>query len=84
MNIEDISGYILGEHGDSQVPIWSAITVGGMPLDEYAKQVGVELDKRPLPNVQKRAALRLLSLKGATFYGIAMSVSNIVEKIMKG
>lgn len=83
VNIEDIQGYILGEHGDSQVAMWSAITVGGMPLDEYAKQVGVELDKEAIAKRTKEGGAEVIRLKGATFYGIAMAVSNIVEKMMK-
>jgi L-lactate dehydrogenase len=83
VNIEDIQAYILGEHGDSQVPIWSAITVGGMPLDEYAKQAGVQLDKEAISKRTREGGAEVIRLKGATFYGIAMAVSNIVEKIMK-
>ena len=83
VNIEDINAYVLGEHGDSQVPIFSSATVAGFPLDEYARQIGVELNKEELTKRTKEAGAEIIRMKGATFYGIAMAVSNIVEAIMK-
>lgn len=83
VNIEDINAYILGEHGDSQVAIYSSANVGGFPLEEYAGQVGVELDKEAIAERTKNGGAEVIKLKGATFYGIAMAVSNIVETVMK-
>ncbi len=83
VNIEDINAYILGEHGDSQVPIYSSANVGGFPLEEYAGQVGAQLDKKAIAERTKNGGAEVIKLKGATFYGIAMAVSNIVETIMK-
>ena len=83
VNIEDVNAYILGEHGDSQVPIWSSANIGGLKLDEYASQVGVNLDKEEIAARTKDGGAEVIGLKGATFYGIAMAVSNIVETIMK-
>ena len=83
VNIEDVNAYILGEHGDSQVPIWSSANIGGFSLDEYALQVGVALDREAIAQHTKNAGAEVIGLKGATFYGIAMAVSNIVEAIMK-
>ena len=83
VNIGDVNAYILGEHGDSQVPIWSSANIGGFSLDEYALQVGVALDREAIAQHTKNAGAEVIGLKGATFYGIAMAVSNIVEAIMK-
>lgn len=83
VNIEDINAYILGEHGDSQVPIFSSANVGGFPLEDYACQVGVNLDKEAIAERTKCGGAEIIGLKGATVYGIAMAVSNIVETIMK-
>ena len=41
VNVEDIQAYVVGEHGDSQVAVWSSAMVGGFPLEDYAKQVGI-------------------------------------------
>lgn len=83
VNVEDINAYVLGEHGDSQVPIFSSATVGAFPIDEYARQVGVELDKPALTKRTKEGGAEIINKKGATFYGVAMAVSTIVEAIMK-
>lgn len=83
VNIEDINAYVVGEHGDSQVPIYSSANVGGFPLEDFAAQVGVELDQEEITAKTKNGGAEVIQLKGATFYGIAMAVSNIVETIMK-
>lgn len=83
VNVEDIQAYIVGEHGDSQVAVFSSATVGGFPLEEYANQTGVVLDKEELAEHTKNGGAEIIGLKGATFYGVAMAVSTIVETIMK-
>lgn len=83
VNVEDIQAYIIGEHGDSQVAVWSSAVVGGLPIDEYAKQVGITLDKEEIAEHTKNGGAEVIGLKGATFYGVAMAVSTIVESIMK-
>lgn len=83
VNVEDIQAYIVGEHGDSQVAAWSSAMVGGFPLEDYAKQVGVTLDKKEIAEHTKNGGSEIIGWKGATFYGIAMAVSTIVETIMK-
>lgn len=83
VNIEDINAYIIGEHGDSQVPVFSSANIGGFPLKDFAAQVDVEINEKEIAERTKTGGAEVISLKGATFYGIAMSVSNIVETIMK-
>ena len=83
VNVEDIQAYILGEHGDSQVAVWSSATVGGFPLEDYGAQMGICLDKQEIAEHTKNGGAEVIGLKGATFYGIAMAVSTIVETIMK-
>lgn len=81
VNIEDVQAYMLGEHGDSQVPIYSSAQIAGFPLEDFAKQMGVELNKEEITQKTKKGGAEIIGLKGATFYGVAMSVSNIVEAI---
>lgn len=83
VNVEDVNAYVLGEHGDSQVPIFSSANIGGCPLEVYADEVGVKLDYEEIAANTKNGGAEVIGLKGATFYGIAMAVSNIVETIMK-
>lgn len=83
VNVEDVNAYVLGEHGDSQVPIFSSANIGGCPLEVYASEVGVTLNYQEIAERTKNGGAEVIGLKGATFYGIAMAVSNIVETIMK-
>lgn len=83
VNIEDINAYVIGEHGDSQVPVFSSANIGGFPLKDFASQVDVEINEKEIAECTKNGGAEIIGLKGATFYGVAMSVSNIVETIMK-
>lgn len=83
VNIEDINAYVIGEHGDSQVPVFSSANIGGFPLKDFASQVDVEINEKEIAECTKNGGAEVIGLKGATFYGVAMSVSNIVETIMK-
>ena len=83
VNIEDINAYVVGEHGDSQVPIFSSANIGGFPLKDFANQVGAEINEQELAERTKNGGGEIIALKGATFYGIAMAVSSIVQTIMK-
>ena len=80
--LHDSTAYILGEHGDSQVPVWSSATVAGEPVDAfYQSQKGRDLDHAGIAERTKNAGGTVIKLKGATFYGVAMSTSRIVEAI---
>ncbi len=82
VDVSNVSAYILGEHGDSQVPVWSSATVAGEPVDAfYRAQKGQELDHAGIADRTKNAGGVVIKLKGATFYGVAMSTSRIVEAI---
>ena len=75
VDIRDIQGYILGEHGDTQVPIWSSVNVAGEPIDHFlpAEEEEKEKVKEQIDNKAKTGGADVISLKGATFDGIAMS-----------
>ena len=81
VDVCDINAYILGEHGDSQVPIWSRATVGGENIEDFLENSRIDLDKEMIAHKAKDAGAEIISLKGATFYGIAMTTSRIVEAI---
>lgn len=83
VNINNVHAYILGEHGDSQVAIFSSASIGGCSLEEYAAQAGVVLDQEEIAEHTKNGGAEVIGLKGATFYGIAMAASSIVEAIVK-
>lgn len=79
-----IHGYIIGEHGDSEVAVWSHTTVGGKPLLEFIvknHRLTVE-DFTTISDRVKNSAYEIINRKKATFYGIGMSVARIVRAIL--
>ncbi|MCL2037544.1 L-lactate dehydrogenase [Candidatus Saccharibacteria bacterium] len=82
----DVHAYILGEHGDSEFPAWSLANIGGQNIDAAAAQFHVDLSesvKSELGDSIKNAAYEIINRKGATYYGIAMSVARICEAILR-
>lgn len=79
-----IHGYIIGEHGDSEVAVWSHTTVGGKPLLEFIvknNRLTVE-DLTIISDSVKNTAYEIINRKQATFYGIGLSVARIVKAIL--
>ena len=85
VDIRDIQGYILGEHGDTQVPIWSSVNVAGELIDHFLPTDEKEKEEvmTEIATKARTAGADVISLKGATFDGIAMSTFRIVESILK-
>jgi L-lactate dehydrogenase len=82
---QHVHGYVVGEHGDSEVPAWSLVTVGGIPLEEFCnirKTVLDQLVKNEIDNSVRHAAYNIISGKGATYYGIGSALARIVEVIL--
>lgn len=80
-----ISGYIVGEHGDNQIPIWSRVTVGGIPIDEYCNNVGVYWNsdiRNDISMQTKTMGTEIIKAKGQTHYGIATCVCYLADAII--
>jgi L-lactate dehydrogenase len=82
----NVHAYIIGEHGDSEVPVWSLANVAGMPLREYALAQGKPFREEELEAIfraTRDAAYRIIERKGATYYAIAAGLLRIVESILR-
>jgi L-lactate dehydrogenase len=80
-----VHGYVVGEHGDSEVLTWSLVTVGGMPLSAFARMRGLVLDDAVRSDIDgkvRRAAYTIIQGKGATYYGIGCALARIVESVV--
>ena len=80
-----VHGHVIGEHGDSEVLTWSLVSVGGMPLEAFAKMRGVELSdavRRNIDEKVRRAAYTIIGGKGATYYGIGCALARIVDTVL--
>jgi L-lactate dehydrogenase len=76
---------VIGEHGDSEVLTWSLATIGGLPLEEFARLRGIELSESVRQTIDarvRRAAYTIISGKGATYYGIGSALARIVDVIL--
>lgn len=82
-----VHAYIIGEHGDSEVPVWSLANIAGMSLPEFCKMNCVSYDEKVYDKIfanTRDAAYHIIERKGATFYGIGMGLVRIVEAILRG
>jgi L-lactate dehydrogenase len=83
---QHIHGYVIGEHGDSEVLTWSLTSVGGIPLEEFCRQTHHDLCTSARDEIDeqvRRAAYHIIEGKGATYYGIGSAVSRIIEVILR-
>ena len=80
-----IHGYVLGEHGDSEVLIWSTVNIGGLSLTDFAARRGIVIDQAVRDQIDegvRRAAYHIIDGKGATYYGIGSALARIVDVIL--
>lgn len=79
-----IHAYVLGEHGDSEVLAWSGVEVGGVPIADFARQMGKDLTEEVIARISdgvRSAAYRIIEGKGATYFGIGAGLAHIVQAI---
>jgi len=87
VDIRNVHGYIIGEHGDSQLPVWSATHIAGMKINEYfndpANSGFSEEEKAAIAQDVKKAGAEIIKRKGATYYAIAVAINTILESLLK-
>lgn len=84
VDARNVHGYILGEHGDTEFPVWSHANIGGLQIYEWIKD-NPGTDEEALANVffkVRDAAYEIIKRKGATYYGIAASLTEICRAIL--
>lgn len=80
-----VNGYLVGEHGDGQVPVWSRVTVGGIPIDEYCEGMSIPWDdaiRTALTERTKTMGAEIIRAKGKTHYGIATCVCQLADAVL--
>jgi L-lactate dehydrogenase len=81
----NVHGYVLGEHGDSEVLAWSLVTVGVIPLADYCGNQHIQLTdtiRQTIDQKVRRAAYSIIEGKGATYYGVGSALARIVNAIL--
>ncbi|MEH6938635.1 L-lactate dehydrogenase [Bacillus sp. JJ664] len=85
VDARNIHGYIIGEHGDSELPVWSQTTVGTQPIQRVLKK-NPKYSMRELDEIflnTRDAAYHIIKRKGATYYGIGMGLVRLTKAILK-
>lgn len=82
----NVHAYIVGEHGDTEVPTWSLTNIAGIPMEKYCEnceQCDNEITRENIFNEVKNAAYNIIEKKGATYYAVALAIRRIVEAIVR-
>ena len=82
----NVHAFIIGEHGDSELAVWSSANISGVDLDDYCRITGVGDPAAMLHQIYedvRDAAYSIIESKGATYYGIGMAVRRIAEAIVR-
>ena len=82
----NVHAFIIGEHGDSELAVWSSANISSLDLDHFCQLRGkkdyrAELDR--IYHEVRDSAYEIIERKGATYYGIAMAVARISECIVR-
>jgi malate dehydrogenase len=80
INSSEVHTRVIGEHGDHMVPLLSSTAIGGIPLKYFVKSVDMEVPR--LVNRLKKAGNTIISKKGATEYGPAFAIANLISTII--
>lgn len=83
--VQSVHAYIAGEHGDSEIPLWSSASVANIPLHDWAVQGHGRLTVRDRTEIfqnVKNAAAQIIEGKGATNYAIGLATAKILEAVM--
>lgn len=86
IDTRNVHAYIIGEHGDTEVPAWSLANIAGIPMDTYCDRCDSCIDgeiRKNIYNNVKNAAYQIIEKKGATYYAVALAVRRIVESILR-
>jgi L-lactate dehydrogenase len=86
VDAHSVHAYIIGEHGDSEVPVWSLANIAGMRLPSFCKNRGVEYDVEAMQRIfenTRDAGAAVISRKGATYYAIATTLVKIVSSVLR-
>ncbi len=84
VNSQNVHAYIIGEHGDTELPVWSHSYIGTRPISDYIK-AGAGPSQDELDHIftnVRDAAYHIINSKGATYYGIAMGLARITSAIL--
>jgi len=80
----NVHGYVIGEHGDSEVLVWSRVNIAGIPLTTYCEACGkfIEDKKKSIDEDVRNAAYHVIEKKHSTYYAIGLAMVRITEAVL--
>jgi len=85
VSVQSVHAFIVGEHGDSELPVWSRASIGHVPLREWAPPGRATLDdatKARIAHQVVNAAEAIIRGKGATNYAVGLATARIIEAVL--
>jgi L-lactate dehydrogenase len=82
----NVHAYVIGEHGDSQVAVFSSAQLAGVPLKDFCRRENPTYSDTSLQTIadaSRAGGFKILRAKGATYYGIAAALVRIVRSILR-
>lgn len=86
VDARSVHAFIIGEHGDSEVPVWSLANIAGMKLEDFCRAQGMELGSATRQKIYEQtrdAAYSIIERKGATYYAVAAGLIAITAAILR-
>lgn len=86
VSIDSVHATVIGEHGDTEIPLMSTGTVGLVPLVQFPKPDGTTIsteEARVIRDTITRSAYEIIEGKGSTNFAVALSVAHIVQAVMR-
>jgi L-lactate dehydrogenase len=83
--VQNVHAYIAGEHGDSEIPLWSSASIGSVPLLAWEVPGRPPLDAGAREDIHRRvvgAAGEIIRGKGATNYAVGLAAARIIEAVL--
>lgn len=86
VDARNVHAYVMGEHGDSEVLLWSQVRMAGTPLEAFCTKCVYRcnsIDKEGITETVRDSAYHIIEAKGATNYGVSLAVRRILEAIIR-
>ena len=83
--VGNVHGAIVGEHGDSEIPLWSSVSIGGVPAEQFRTDGALVFDEPTRAEISAdvvNAAYEIIEGKGATNLAIGLSTARIIEAVL--
>ncbi len=86
VDARNVDAMVIGEHGDSELAVWSRASISGVPAKDFCANCGKCLNMHEMNHLfddVKQSAYRIIESKGATYYAVALAVTRIIEAITR-